>query len=1155
MQEDKKLKILSQLQDDGDLALLDEIEALESKVEQIEENMPDLDKVLDSIKGAQGDKGETGEQGVQGEQGPEGPQGEQGPRGIQGLKGEKGDKGERGRDGKDGQDGVDGEKGKDGKNGKEIEAKDVRKKLESLKGNDRLDASAIKNLPENLNRFIAQGGSQRIKVKDEGAVLSEQVHGINFKGAGVSAVKNGDDIDVTISGGGGEGGGTVDTVVAGTGITVDATDPANPIVATTITQYTDEMAQDAVGNAVGTGLSYNDGTGAISSTITQYTDELAQDAVGAMIDSTIVYTDGTPLLSRAALTGAITASSGSNTTALGSFTTAELNTALSDNNIATGGGSATGANTVDVTVSDSSEIDFTLTGQQISASIVAGSIDETKLDASTNTSLDLADTSVQPGDNVTDLNGTAHRVLYINGTGDVTELALGADGTFLKSNGAAAAPTFATPSGSGDVSKVGTPVNNQVGVWTGDGTLEGDADLTFDTATNTLSTGVVNVTGLTASEIVATDASKNLQSLAVATYPSLTELTYVKGVTSAIQTQLNGKQASGSYLTSANIVATITNGVTTNAPSEDAVFDALALKAPLTSPTFATSVTGSYLTASEMLITGASKEIISAPVATYPSLTELTYVKGVTSAIQTQVNTKAAHATTITVNGTANEVASSAGAQDLSANRTWTVSLPATIDLGGKTSLEIPNSAAPTVDADGEIAVDTTVADFSHGVVKYFGGEEMGVVAMPIAEFTTPADGHVVAYNATNDEFELVAPAVGGSGYATIAEEGSDLTQRTKVNFVGGGITAADDAGNTRTNVTLDATLNALAAHNTDGLLTQTAADTFTGRTLTGTANQLTVTNGNGVAGNPTLSLPADVLIPTVITTPNSGLHVLDTNASHDLIITPGSDLTADRIFTITTGDAARTLSLSSNLTIPADPNADRILFWDDSAGAHAYLTPSTGLTITTTSMTVNTSSTTVVGIVELATSAETITGSDTARAVTPAGLQAKVASTTVLGIVELAIASELNTGTDATRAVTPDSLAGSNFGISLYTIQLYPYDTEVNTGDSQALFRVPVELNGMNLVSVSCCVTTAGTTGTQDIQFRRVRAASPVDMLSTKLTLDSTEVDSSTAATAAVINATNDDVATGDQIYVDIDAVQTTKAKGLSVVLGFQLP
>lgn len=63
-----------------------------------------------------------------------------------------------------------------------------------------------------------------------------------------------------------------------------------------------------------------------------------------------------------------------------------------------------------------------------------------------------------------------------------------------------------------------------------------------------------------------------------------------------------------------------------------------------TAPTFATSITGSYLTASEILITDASKNIVSAAVATYPSLAELAYVKGVTSAIQTQFAGKASTA-------------------------------------------------------------------------------------------------------------------------------------------------------------------------------------------------------------------------------------------------------------------------------------------------------------------------------------------------------------------------------------------------------------------------------------------------------------------------------------------------------------------------------
>lgn len=43
----------------------------------------------------------------------------------------------------------------------------------------------------------------------------------------------------------------------------------------------------------------------------------------------------------------------------------------------------------------------------------------------------------------------------------------------------------------------------------------------------------------------------------------------------------------------------------------------------------------------------------------------------------------------------------------------------------------------------------------------------------------------------------------------------------------------------------------------TDGLVAKTSASTVAARTITGTANEITVTNGSGVAGNPVLSFPA----------------------------------------------------------------------------------------------------------------------------------------------------------------------------------------------------------------------------------------------------------------------------------------------------------
>lgn len=149
--------------------------------------------------------------------------------------------------------------------------------------------------------------------------------------------------------------------------------------------------------------------------------------------------------------------------------------------------------------------------------------------------------------------------------------------------------------------------------------------------------------------------------------------------------------------------------------------------------------------------------------------------------------------------------------------------------------------------------------------------------------------------------------------------------------------------------------------------------------------------------------------------------------------------------------------------------------------------------------------------------------------------------------------ASELNTGTDSAKFATADAIAGSNFGTKNVAIQVFAGDTDTATGDGAAYFMIPAELAGMNLVDIKGGVATAGTTGTTDVQLYNVTDS--VDMLSTKLTIDSGETTSETAATAAVINASNDDVAEGDILRIDVDAVSTTAAQGLFITMAFRLP
>ena len=255
---------------------------------------------------------------------------------------------------------------------------EIANKLESLTGEARLDASAIKNLPATT-------------VKGGGVRLLQYLADVNIQSpANNDVLKYNSTSKLWENGTGGGGGGAVDSVNGQTGVVVldaddiDDTSTTNKFVTSAdLTKLsnlsgTNTGDQTSIVGITGTKAEFDtavtDGNFLYVGDITQYTDELAQDAVGGILTNStfinLTYSDATPSI------------------------TASLNA-----------------------------------------------------------------------------TGTPSSSTYLRGDN-----------------------TWATIGGGGDVTKVGTPVNNQVGVWTGDGTIEGTSGLTYD-GSNLLLTGDLGSTG------------------------------------------------------------------------------------------------------------------------------------------------------------------------------------------------------------------------------------------------------------------------------------------------------------------------------------------------------------------------------------------------------------------------------------------------------------------------------------------------------------------------------------------------------------------------------------------------------------------------------------------------------------------------------------
>ena len=187
----KKLKNIAEVVDNGNIAIAKMIFDLEDKIDEQLPNFEELTKkIAVKIKGNTGDRGEKGEQGDKGDAG----------KSIQGAKGDKGDKGDKGEKGDKGDRGTDGVNPsvsqvtdlvvetiipmiptiEDIQNNIPVIGERVRDSLELLPDGEKQSIDSIQDLREELEKVKATGGTHSVSTSNRGLyqLLDVNVSGI-----------------------------------------------------------------------------------------------------------------------------------------------------------------------------------------------------------------------------------------------------------------------------------------------------------------------------------------------------------------------------------------------------------------------------------------------------------------------------------------------------------------------------------------------------------------------------------------------------------------------------------------------------------------------------------------------------------------------------------------------------------------------------------------------------------------------------------------------------------------------------------------------------------------------------------------------------------------------------------------------------------------